>query len=313
MDAERRPVHRGAMTDWRPLYERAATQHRVITRSQAADLGIPPTTFDHRVRREDWPCPYPGVRIVPGGRTGRHTTAAAALARIGERGALARTWAGWLHGLVAVPTTSVEIVLPASSRAPRDRGLTVVRSRTLEVADLTAVDGLRTTTPTRTFLDLAATCDRERLRELLIVAQQRRLTTVDDVATRLLGVGPITGRGALLRACADLDPERVDSVFEFDVRARLRAAGYRPAPHPLVVTVPGRRIQIDIVFHEHQVGIECDGFAYHARASDLDRDARRHNLLALDGWLVLRLTWQRVAREWPGFLVELDRALARQR
>ena len=96
--------------------------------------------------------------------------------------------------------------------------------------------------------------------------------------------------------------------------------GLRPPPETLTLLVDederakppaGRMIHIDIGWPEAKIGIEVDGFAYHASRRDLDRDHRRANALALAGWIILRVGWDRLERDPAAFADEVRDLLAK--
>ena len=53
-------------------------------------------------------------------------------------------------------------------------------------------------------------------------------------------------------------------------------------------------IRPDLVDRELRIVLEADSFEWHGDRSALDRDAHRYNLLVVDGWLVLRFSWEEV-------------------
>jgi very-short-patch-repair endonuclease len=55
----------------------------------------------------------------------------------------------------------------------------------------------------------------------------------------------------------------------------------------------------DLVDTDLGVVVECDSFEWHGSRAALRRDARRYNLLVVDGWLVLRLAWEDVMLDRP--------------
>ncbi|HEX9888960.1 MAG TPA: hypothetical protein VGA69_05750 [Nitriliruptorales bacterium] len=297
------------MTDWRPLNQLADQQHRVIARSQVVELGLPVRTVEDRARREAWASPHSGVWVLGTGTPTRWTVASAALAAVGPPAALTRWWALWAHGLAPMAPSRVQVVVPHGRRASASAGIDVLRSRTLTDPDVARVRGLPVTTLPRTLLDLAPLVDDRHLRDLLITAQQRRLTTVEAVATRAIPAISVPGRGRLLRVAGELDAAQVDSVFELDVRWRLEGEGFVLLPGPRYVPVRvGVTRQLDIVLADAPVGVECDSIAYHSSPDDLERDAIRHNEFALAGYTVLRLTWRRYRDAWPAFVHDLRQA-----
>jgi very-short-patch-repair endonuclease len=50
----------------------------------------------------------------------------------------------------------------------------------------------------------------------------------------------------------------------------------------------------DLVDRERRIVLEADSFEWHGGRAALRRDARRYNLLVVDGWTVLRFAWEDV-------------------
>jgi very-short-patch-repair endonuclease len=53
-------------------------------------------------------------------------------------------------------------------------------------------------------------------------------------------------------------------------------------------------VRPDLVDEELRIVLEADSFEWHGGRAALKRDARRYNLLVVDGWLVLRFAWEDV-------------------
>jgi very-short-patch-repair endonuclease len=54
------------------------------------------------------------------------------------------------------------------------------------------------------------------------------------------------------------------------------------------------QVRPDLVDEELRIVLEADSFEWHGSRRALRRDARRYNLLVVDGWLVLRFAWEDV-------------------
>ena len=52
--------------------------------------------------------------------------------------------------------------------------------------------------------------------------------------------------------------------------------------------------RVDFAWLEQRLVVETDGFAFHADRTSYRSDRRRTNALVLDGWQVLRFTWEDV-------------------
>ncbi len=82
--------------------------------------------------------------------------------------------------------------------------------------------------------------------------------------------------------------------FESTLRAVARTVpGLDVRPQRLVVTSRSSA-RPDLVDVELRVVLEADSFAWHGDRAALRRDARRYNLMVVDGWIVLRFAWEDV-------------------
>lgn len=59
----------------------------------------------------------------------------------------------------------------------------------------------------------------------------------------------------------------------------------------------GPEVRPDLVDERLRVLLEADSFKWHGGRSALVRDARRYNMLVVDGWLVLRFAWEDVMHD----------------
>ena len=71
------------------------------------------------------------------------------------------------------------------------------------------------------------------------------------------------------------------------------------AVRPQVQIRPG--IRPDLTDDRLRIVLEADSFEWHGGRAALARDARRYNLLVIDGWLVLRFSWEDVIHN-PGYV-----------
>ena len=170
------------------------------------------------------------------------------------------------------------------------------------------------TSPVRTVLDLRLT---------LPLAEAEAVATADAA----LRAG-LVRLAALRRACAGLaaDQERsrvarvlrlVDpssgSVLESVCRVLFAEAGL-PAPLTQFVVrrLDGRLLgRVDFAWPAQRLVVETDGFAFHADRERYRSDRRRTNGLVLEGWRVLRFSWEDVVHHPDAVVEAVRRALGR--
>lgn len=211
--------------------------------------------------------------------------------------AAARTLDGTVSGLSAalawgwslkyVPELP-EVTVPHRRRV-RHRDRVGVRLRRVDLPTCD-VDGL-VTTPVRTVLDCARSLPFD---EALCVADSalrcgvgaEELSTAADAAR-----GP---GSANVRHVVSLADGRAENAFESCLRA---IAFYVPG----LCLTPQHSIRVpeflgrpDLVDEELRIIVEADSFEWHGTRAALVDDAQRYNRFSVNGWLVLRFTWEDV-------------------
>lgn len=209
---------------------------------------------------------------------------------------------------VAARTWGIELVEDGPQRltVPRNRGRLqipgweVVRSD-LSGGEVEEINGVRTTTPLRTVLDL---CRVLVLAHAVVAADSALRLTLFSTETLLGALTTARGRGA---ACPRRVAPAVDatsgSVLETLLRLVLRDAGLEPVPQFVVLDARGRFLaRVDFCWPACRLIVEADGFAYHSDRAAYRRDRERLNDLERCGWRVLRFTWEDVLH-WPEHVV----------
>ncbi|MGW7682562.1 DUF559 domain-containing protein [Kribbella sp. NPDC054772] len=171
---------------------------------------------------------------------------------------------------------------------PRVRGL-----RVHEVQHLERVlrDGLLTTPPGRTFLDLAPYCDLVELvsaADSLVRRSDLRPEHLIELAAATIGVRGIR----LAREAAALVRSGVDSPMESRLRLIIVLNGL-PEPrigHVVTDSAGGWIARPDLSYPELKVAIEYDGQHHLGDARQWRQDIRRRENLEREGWLVRVIT-----------------------
>ena len=64
--------------------------------------------------------------------------------------------------------------------------------------------------------------------------------------------------------------------------------------------------EIDFADPELKIAIEVDGRAFHSDRRSFERDRVRQNMLVIEGWVVLRFTWERIVSDPDGVIAEVS-------
>jgi hypothetical protein len=278
--------------------ELAATQHSLITYRQARRAGL--TRHRIQLRLDDGILVriHRGVyRFASTAPSREQHLLGACLAVDGLAGASHRSAAA-THGLWSVPGDLVEITV-GRSVAPELAGVTVHRIADLSERWVTTIDGVPTTTPARTLVDLGAVLPLGSVSRALDRAIGRQLVSLAEARSALNAVARKgrTGVG-VLRLLLD---ERqagpaVASVLEARVRTLVRLHGLpEPVPEFTVLDERGQFVgRVDFAYPEIKYAIEVDGYEPHASLEAFRHDRVRQNDLVDLGWTVHRFTWSDV-------------------
>ena len=222
-------------------------------------------------------------------------------------GALAMRFAGW-H----LPTESCVVAMPRKPTATLG-GVSVIRRPVTTV--VRRPDGLRIAPAKEAFVDTLITEPAHSRHGLIDAALQQRLVTPESFRR---WIEPRVGRGhkgaGILRGA--LARMSTGSRSEAEQRMSTLLARSRTGPwlpnHP-VHDQRGRVIaEIDFADVVLRIAIEVDGRAHHSDRRAFERDRARQNDVMLQGWLVLRFTWEQITGDPAGVIATIHGAV-RQR
>lgn len=111
-----------------------------------------------------------------------------------------------------------------------------------------------------------------------------------------------------------LVPRRRSSRMPDDVLWAAVSADYPKAEREFKGAVPGRQFRIDIALAEEKIAIEVDGWQYHGKFKSAHQaDRERQNLMAVNGWLVLRFTASQIFNDLCGISATIADAVRQRR
>lgn len=103
---------------------------------------------------------------------------------------------------------------------------------------------------------------------------------------------------ARLRRVACLADHRAANPFESVLRAiALDVPGLSVEPQVRIRGELDLDVRPDLVDRQRRLVLEADSFEWHGDRAALRRDARRYDLLVINGWTVLRFSWEDVMHD----------------
>jgi very-short-patch-repair endonuclease len=202
---------------------------------------------------------------------------------LGLRGAAA-PW-----DLMPMPSGLIDVItLRRSGSRP---GIRVHRSTSLEPQDITDIDGLPLTNPTRTLIDLADQLTPHRLQRVLHRAEILRILDVTAIHARLASLPGRRSR-TLRHALATLQRGPDVTRSELEERFLALVAHYKlPRPH---VNARVEGYEVDFYWPDHNLIVETDGAATHLKLAAFEQDRARDAHLTALGYRVIRITWRQL-------------------
>lgn len=280
----------------------------IVSRREAIALGFTDRMIRRRLEAGWWAAVDRGVYDVDGSYDGWLATLTGAVAKLPA--VVSHHSAAELHGFPGTPRGKLVVSVPHRTTHAYP-GVEVRQSTDLAPAYITHVEGLPTTTPERTVMDIAhhhKLAFMVTLLEQMLVAGQidpERLERTLRELGRRGRPGTTRTRKALEAVVPNI--ERLESELERLVLRLIVDAGL-PVPDlqfhlPWRTSRPGR---VDMAYTAARLIIECDGRRWHIAADAFEADRERDNLAMLAGWRVIRITW-RMATERPNQVVAIIR------
>ncbi|HTW11714.1 MAG TPA: type IV toxin-antitoxin system AbiEi family antitoxin domain-containing protein [Solirubrobacteraceae bacterium] len=268
----------------------AELQHGCVHRAQMLAAGLGKDAILRRVRA-GWLHRVHSHVYQLGPRPERLGPVMAAALQLRGNAAVSGPAAAAVWGLLETVPETVELTVVGRNARPQP-GLRIRRVPTLDHRDVRWKAGIPLTAPARTLIDLAAARpDPLELENALAQALHRSLTTGAQIRAALERAPGRPG-SAMLRtltaalAGAHTDPARTRSVYERKLLELIVAAGL---PKP-VTNVPVAGHEVDMLWPEHKLVVEFDGFAFHHDRKAFETDRLRDQHLVVAGYRVIRIT-----------------------
>lgn len=280
---------------WTHLGATASRQYGLFSRDQAFEAGFTRAQIDRRVGTREWVPIDTGVyRIAGMPDSWQQRVMAACLAgpAVASHRSASAQW--------YLPDFPRDIVEVTARRHRRRRSDDVVWHESFHLGprDVADVDGIPTTRPHRTLIDLAGIAtDDEVLERALDDALRRELTGLEQIASRLEQLGPLRRGYQRMRSLLE-HPGRLgmtDSTLETRFLQLLRKHDLREPvlQHP-VRRINGSMAYVDCAYPDLGIAIELEGGFVHAGRRPRNRDAARQADLTIEGWRVVPMTWDNV-------------------
>lgn len=261
-----------------------------------------------RLRSGAWTA-YGGVVVMHNGPLDEEQAEWVAVLRAGPGAVLAaasamRRYAVWLE---APPRP--QLIIPFLRTVPRFGGADVRRSRLLgrtEVHPTRQPPQLRLA---RATVDAASLTRRpDDVRALLCAPVQQRRLRAPDLRAAVLRVGPVSGRGLMLRTLDDLELGAQTVHEQRFTRALRRSALPQPDRQVLVQRIDGR-YYLDCWWERWRLHVELDGLAHREVGSWVADTERANELEIVKDGRRLRIIGHVLLEKEPHVMDQVRRAL----
>jgi very-short-patch-repair endonuclease len=275
------------------VVELATNQDGPIADWQLIDLGLSRSTIDSWLRSRRLHPHHRGVYTLGHRAFGPNGRRWAAVLACGPGAVLSHRSAAAVWGIRPDNRPRIDVTVASRGRASR-KGIQVHRVRRLDPRDVTKIDGIPVTTLARTLLDLAEVVPMNQVRRAINEADDLKLfdlKAVNELLSRSngrRGVKPLTA--ALI---AVVPEERTRSDLE---EAFLAFCEERDIPRPKVNRGRAGK-EIDMVWPEHNLIVELDGYQTHRTRRAFEEDRRRDAAHLLDGIRTVRATDRWLSKE----------------
>ena len=226
----------------------AGAQHGVVARRQLGALGVGRGAIDRRVQRGRLHVVHRGVYAVGHRALTRHGRWMAAVLAAGPGAVLSHHSAAALWGIRPTSRIRIDVTVPRTLHATRTLH---PHCAVLTSDETTTHDGIPTTTPARTLVDLAGALTLRQLERAINETDRLRLVSATSIEHLINGHRGTTNlRTLLLNARSSTRSELEAEFLAFLDRHRL--------PRPETNTII-EGMEADAAWREHHLIVELDG------------------------------------------------------
>jgi predicted transcriptional regulator of viral defense system/very-short-patch-repair endonuclease len=295
----------------------AEGQHGLVTLRQLQEIGVRRKTLDRIITSGQLLRVAPRVLLVHGAPASWQRKIQMERLSAGEEAVVSHRSAAALYDLDGFDSLrTVHLTIPTHRQKRRRKDVLVHRSPDYELIQPANQQGIPVTDVARLVLDLYA-CEpnREVARRGLFSARKKKLVTWTELSD-CLEAHARHGRRGITRLRADLNlyseigcPE---STFEDAIRKLLMDAGLPEPELQHWVTANGHRYRIDVAFPAYKVGVEGKSKAHHFTDQAFESDSVRDADLAIEGWIIIHVTWAQLRDDPAGVVRRVRHALNRR-
>ncbi len=272
----------------------ASRQHGVVTRRQAAVLGLPRHATDWLVRSGRWRAETGGVLVLEGSPETDLQTAVRGVLGAGRSAALSHNSAAAFWSIPGFRLHPTHVLVGYARPNPPRTTIQVHRSRRVLPEHLTVVDGITLTTPARTVFDLSGVLrPLRRVEALLDHAWAQRLV---GYRSMMEVIDQMSGRGqrnvAQLRELVQTRGSAYiagDSALERRFHWILSQDGQEPMERQVDLSDDeGWWGRVDAADRRARLLVEIDGDRWHSTVTDRANDEERRDRARASGYRILR-------------------------
>lgn len=266
----------------------SARQQGVFTRAQASAAGATDAMVEHRLATGRWVLVARGVYRLAGVAVTWKQRALGACPAAGPAAVVSHRSAAVLWGISGFRPGRVEITVPPGT-SNRNALARVHRSE----VDGARRDGIPLTRPARTIRDLAGVVGGAVLEEAVDDVLCRRLCRLDDLSAPAGRRGTAALRTVLEAWNGDALPA---GVAEMRVVRQLLEAGLPDPARQHEIRMAGQFVaRVDLAYPHWRLGVELDGFRWHAGRGPFRSDRLRRNRIEAAGWRLLEAAPEDIA------------------
>ncbi len=218
-----------------------------------------------------------------------------AVLSVGPDAVLSHRSAAVLWGLRPDDGGTTTVTIPDRRGRKRKPGLVVHRTEDLPRPECTFRRAIPVTSVARTLVDVAADLRPHELRRAVERADELELFHLPDVEAvvdRRAGMPGVPALRALLDDAREHGLPHTRNDFE---SAFLQMCFDHRLPRPQVNWWDGER-ELDFRWPEHRLVVETDGWGVHRTRRAFESDSERSQILAAQGWTLMRVTWRQLTR-----------------
>lgn len=192
------------------------------------------------------------------------------------------------------PTHSISEIIVSLDSAHNQKECRIKRRSDYHLIQKTSIEGIPSVSIEYALISVFDRYTTGEMTNLIIDAQTKKLTSTIRIRKQLNLLNKVCQKMIIYKTLEIIETQfmGIESMLEKRI---LDIIDKTEIPQPILqfkIRIGNSNFRLDMAYPSRKICIEIDGYAFHSKLHQFNKDRTRQNLLTLNGWHTIRITHQ---------------------